>query len=426
MMLSKSSGVRKKLSVAVLVMAQTVAVSVLPALAQEASVRVAGKQAFGNIAAGGGLSATNRADTIQRNLDNALVAASDKSPQAVQIVYVKGTPVITLGGYQVATVSAADAQLAGTTTAVLAQRWATNLKSSLNDAQSVNSYVAQLTGGDVPSAVPAVASSYQPSNNYQPVNYGNNLAQGQYGNQYQYGNQQYAPPPQYGGQQYAAPQQSYGAPGQYQRGRVSFAPAGLTLPVTLSTSISTQIAKPGDLVQATLNNNVDLGGSVIPAGSAVIGQISNAKSGGFLGRSGMLTIQFNRLRTPDGVETPISSHIVGGIGKYSAVGGQDSSTYKGEGMGTKAGQAAIRTGVGAGLGAGLGTAIGAIAGHGGRGAGRGAWSGAAIGGGLGLADSLLLRKGKDVVIAGGTQLQVQLDAAATIGGAGVPPYTGAF
>ena len=49
------------------------------------------------------------------------------------------------------------------------------------------------------------------------------------------------------------------------------------------------------------------------------------------------------------------------------------------------------------------------------GAGRGAWSGAAIGGGIGLADSLLLRKGKNVQISSGTPIQVQLDQPINIG-----------
>lgn len=87
----------------------------------------------------------------------------------------------------------------------------------------------------------------------------------------------------------------------------------------------------------------------------------------------------------------------------------------------KVGQTAIRGGLGAGLGAGLGTAVGAIAG-GGHGAGMGAWSGAAIGGGIGVAD-MLLRKGRDVIIPTGTNIQVQLDQQVDLGG-GPPQYGG--
>jgi hypothetical protein len=85
-------------------------------------------------------------------------------------------------------------------------------------------------------------------------------------------------------------------------------------------------------------------------------------------------------------------------------------------MGNKVGSVAFRGLIGAGGGAALGTAVGAIAG-GGYGAGRGAWSGTAIGGGLGVADSLLLRKGAEVKIPSGTSLQIALDAPVSVSGA---------
>ncbi len=69
--------------------------------------------------------------------------------------------------------------------------------------------------------------------------------------------------------------------------------------------------------------------------------------------------------------------------------------------------------MGAGSGAILGTAIGGIAG-GGRGAGRGAWSGLAIGTGLGAADSLLLRKGREINLKSGSPLQSQLDSPVSV------------
>lgn len=217
-----------------------------------------------------------------------------------------------------------------------------------------------------------------------------------------------------------------------------FVPAGVVLNASLTTSISTDSARPGDLIQANLNQAVQLGNGQIPAGSVIEGHIASAQAGGFLGRSGRLTIQFDRLRMPNGAEAPMAAHINGNIAKYQQI-GSGSNTIAGEGAGTKAGQALLRTALGAGAGAALGTAIGAIAGHGrssinyqpvygpyghamvpvgyyptyqsgaASGAGRGAWSGAAIGGGVGLADSLLLRKGRNVTITSGTPLQVQLD-----------------
>ena len=417
---------RNVISVAI-TLGQFFAWSPMAALAADGSIRIAGQTVFENRVASGGMSVEQRAETIQKNLDNALVAAKDRSAAAVSIVYVKGVPVITLGGYQVVTVDGDNARLAGTTPAVLAQRWADALKRNLGDTASVESYVAQLTGSypGVPSAAPPTTYAPAQTPAYQaPPSYQQPPAQAQPQAQAPYNNG-YAQPAQYSqyDQYNRATPPSYGAP--VQRGRVAYAPAGLVIPASLDISISTQAAQSGDFIQATINQAVFLGDSQIPAGSKLIGQVTDAKGGGYLGRAGTLGIKFNRLRTPDGVETPLTAHIQGGIGKYGDKGNDNSDVFKGETWKTKAGQAAIRGGLGAGLGAALGTGVGAIAG-GGRGAGRGAWSGTAIGAGVGVADSLLLRKGKDVVIASGSQIQVQLDAPMSISVGGPAPYGGAF
>jgi hypothetical protein len=425
------------------------------AVAQDASVRIAGQTVFTNKAASGGMSASQRAETIQKNLDNALVAAKDRSPASVNIVYVKGMPVITLGGYQVVTVDAANAKSENTTPALLAQKWADGLRQTLQDQPSIDSYVAQLSGNyptnaPAPNTAPTQSSYNPPQQNYggQPPQYGGGGQPPQYGGggqppQYGGGGQ----PPQYGGSAaYDQFNRSTGQPPQYgggyaqggggyppqggggypppgmQRGQVVYAPAGLTLPVALRTSISTQAAQAGDLIEANLSDSVSLGGASLPAGTVLVGQVTDAKAGGFMGRSGMLGVKFTSIRTPDGQQVPITAHVVGGIGKYADSNGD--GIVAGETWKTKVGQGAIRGGLGAGLGAALGTGIGAIAARNGRGTGRGAWSGAAIGGGLGVADSLLLRKGKDVTIHSGTPMQVQLDAPVSLSGGG--PYTGAF
>jgi len=434
----KLSTMKRTTLVLALALSQTITLAPLMVLAADSAVRVAGQTVIVNKASGGGLSVDQRAEVIQRNLDNALVAAKDRTPASVNIVYVKGMPVVTLGGYQIVTVDADNAKAYGTTPALLAQKWADGLRGALGDKSSIDSYVAQLSGDYQSSAPQQTSSSYSPPQQQaytQPPQGGYGAASGGYGApQGGYG----GPPGGYGGpaQQYGATQAGYpqGAGGYaptgggypMQRGRVVYAPAGLTMPISLQTSISTQVARAGDMVQATINNPVSLGDATIPAGSTVIGTVVDAKSGGFLGRAGMLGIKFNRLRTTDGAETPISAHIVGGIGKYTDVGNDESDTVRGETWKTKVGQAGIRGALGAGTGAALGTAIGAIAARSGRGAGRGAWSGAAIGGGAGVAQSLLLRRGKEVTIASGTQMQLQLDAPVSISAGGAPPYTGAF
>jgi ribosomal protein L14 len=273
-------------------------------------------------------------------------------------------------------VDTASAKAVGMTPALLAQKWADAIRNVLADQASVSSYVAHLTGdyeANTPNTVPkpnnAVAVTPAVTN-----------------------------PPTV----------------NYQRGRVVYAPAGLTIPITLQTSISTQAAKAGDLVQAVVPKAILLGESQIPAGTTVLGIVADTSEGKLLGKAASLTVKFNQLRLPDGSEQPITAHLVGNIGKYATVGAED--TLKGETWKTKAGQAAIRGAIGAGTGAALGTAVGAVAG-GKRGTGRGAWSGAAIGSGVGVAQSLLLRKGKEVTLQSGTALQLQLDAPLSLAGA---------
>ncbi len=420
---TKKSSIKQSVLASALAFSQLFFMTPLAVMAADNTVRVAGQPVISNLSGAGSLSGEARAEQVQQNLDNALVAAKDRTPSAVNITYVKGLPVITLGGYQVITVDSATAKAAGATPAVLAQRWADQLRASLRDQASIQSYIAQLSG-DYNSSAPPVASQ-PPSQQQQPEYFGSNNSNQPPPQQYNggAGQQQYGASATYN---YAAPQGSTGytpAPRGYRQGRVAYAPAGLVIPAQLSTSIATQVARPGDMIQAGISQAVILGDSQIPAGSVLMGQVTEAKKGGYLGMSGRLEIQFNRLRTPDGTETPIVAHIVGGIGKYDDKDGNGElvgETWKGKTV-----QAVGRGAVGAGLGAALGTAVGAIAG-GSRGVGRGAWSGTAIGSGVGVVQSLTVRKGKDVNIPSGTPIQIQLDAPSSIAGAGPGPYVGAY
>jgi hypothetical protein len=408
-----STSLKQSVLAGALILSQTLALTPNMVLAAGDIVYVAGQPVLTGILGAGSATSAARAEQIQGNLDNALVAAKDRTPAAVNIAYVKGQPVITLGGFQVVTVDSASAKAAGTTPAVLAQRWADKLRAVLRDQASVQSYVSQLSG-DYASSAPAVSNAAPPQMQQQPP-------QGDYyaANQAQY---QAPQPPQYAGNYNPPP--GYSVPVQgYRQGRVAYAPAGLTIKANLATSITSQLAKPGDLVQANVSQAIMLGDSQIPLGSVLLGQVSDAQASRRFGLTGKLGILFNRLRTPDGVETPISAHLVGGIGKYDDKANNDQ--FVGETWKNKALQTGVRGAAGAGLGAALGTAVGAIAG-GGRGAGRGAWSGTAIGGGLGVADSLLLRKGKEVTIPSGTAVEVQLDAPVSIAGGAPGQYGGAY
>ena len=195
--------------------------------------------------------------------------------------------------------------------------------------------------------------------------------------------------------------------------RVAYAPAGLVLPIALNTGISTAVAQAGDPVHARLTQSVQLQGASIPAGSTLSGQLTNVEASRRMGHSGHLGLKFYRLRTPDGHSYPITAHLIGGLEKYHTMGEAGSDQFRGDNGGTKLKAVGVRAGVGAGAGAILGTAIGGIAG-GGRGAGRGAWSGLAIGTGLGVADSLLLRKGREINLKSGSPMQLQLDSPISI------------
>lgn len=248
-------------------------------------------------------------------------------------------------------------------------------------------------------------SDYVPNNGYVPNNnYNSFRPQQQYGEPYTRpgyypsGSPDSEPTSNY--PQYGEPQQST----PYYRGGITVVPQGLMIPIDLRTAISTQVAKEGDFIEATVNQNVPLNGTgYLPAGTVISGEVTEAKAGRRLSRSGSLSIAFNNLRLPSGASFPMRAHLVGSIGRYKDVNGVE----RGEGWKAKLGQFALRGGAGAGLGAALGTGLGAIV-DGGGGAGTGAWAGAAFGGGLGAMD-MLLRKGRDVIIPSGTQMQLQMD-----------------
>jgi hypothetical protein len=334
----------------------------LPAFA-DASVRLGGAPVFSVPAPSGGLTPDQRARAMQKNIDNALVASTNRTPSAVGVTYVSGQPVLTLGGFYVCTVDLASARKLGLTPATLATRWQTSLRNAMRNRATVDSYVSALTS----SAKTAVAGTTTTQAGSYPF---------------------------------------------YRQGHVIYIPAGMTMPVSLSTSLSSLTARAGDKIEAKLAENLNMGDASVPAGSVLIGSVTDAVPGQRLARSGSLGLKFTRLRTPDGAETPITAHIIGGLEKYDQVSAEN-GLYKGEGTKTKVEQAALRGAIGAGAGALLGTTIGAISSRG-YGTGRGAVAGTLFGAGLGVADALLLRKGADVNVGSGQVLKLQLDAPASL------------
>lgn len=111
------------------------------------AVQVAGQDVFTIQADAGGFTHEERTTIVERNINNALMASTDRSPSTVAIEYINSLPVVRLGGFHVVTITDKCAQMAGTTMAALADVWAGNLRRVLSDQAFIANYVGQL-GGD--------------------------------------------------------------------------------------------------------------------------------------------------------------------------------------------------------------------------------------------------------------------------------------
>lgn len=171
--------------------------------------------------------------------------------------------------------------------------------------------------------------------------------------------------------------------------------AGTTIPISLTTRVSTKTAKDGDGVYAktvfpiTIDNQI-----AIPEGSNLRGRVVEVKRPGRVKGKAELTISFQTLVLPSGITVPI----------YTSLGAVPGVTRKGEagveGEGSK-GEDAGKIGTTAAQGA----IIGAVGGKG-KGAVIGGAGGAAVG-----AVGVLLTRGDDLVLEPGTTLEIVFDRA---------------
>jgi len=235
--------------------------------------------------------------------------------------------------------------------------------------------------------------------------------------------QGYAPPPQ----GYAPPPQGYPPPGGYAQpgylqGGVAIVAAGTSMQASLKNSIDSGSSQPGEEITAVLSAPLYSGGQqVVPAGSKLVGQITNVVSAARFkfGANGKVDIRFTAVETPDGRRFPLSASI--DTSQLNLSGG----TTKG-----RIGKGLATTAVGAGAGALFGTALGPIVGatsdgRAGKATGMGAVFGTAIGavgGGVGAA----VRKGSEVKIPSGTQLPVRLDESLQVTTAAAQPQYGQY
>ncbi|MGH9328500.1 MAG: YMGG-like glycine zipper-containing protein [Terriglobia bacterium] len=163
-------------------------------------------------------------------------------------------------------------------------------------------------------------------------------------------------------------------------------PAGTQIEVRMIDTIDSEINKPGDTFQATLEQPLQVGSTVVaPKDANVYGRlVASQQAGRLMGRS-QLRLELTGIEIAGKVVPVVTSD-------YDAVG-------KSRGK-----QTAARSGIGAGLGA----LIGAI-----TGGGKGAAVGAAVGGGAGAA-SQVITHGEDVHIPSETVLNFTLAQPLTV------------
>jgi tRNA A-37 threonylcarbamoyl transferase component Bud32 len=160
-------------------------------------------------------------------------------------------------------------------------------------------------------------------------------------------------------------------------------PEGSTFSVRLETPLSSETARAGDRFTAASTAPIAVEGvEVVPAGSQVVGHVAHAAPSGKVSGRGELTLEFDRIVTPDGGEFPIEA---------APQHRRARATVKKDAA--KVGGAA-----------GVGVIVGGILG--GR---KGAAIGGAAGGAAG-AGAVLATKGEEAVFGAGSPLEVRLRA----------------
>lgn len=180
------------------------------------------------------------------------------------------------------------------------------------------------------------------------------------------------------------------------KAHITTVPKGTIMMIKLDHPVSSYSSKAGDSVTAVLEGDVYADNQIaIPAGSQLEGAITGVIPAAHMGKNGAMEIQFNALKTPNGMIVPLRAHIVTQDDTGVIKGGSDQARILSS-TGVAVGTAAIGT-VG-------GMAAGSILGS----VGTGAMFGLAAGGlvGMGLA---MNREGHQVVLPSGARLSIVAD-----------------
>lgn len=163
-------------------------------------------------------------------------------------------------------------------------------------------------------------------------------------------------------------------------------PAGTTLPLDLKTAVGSDSSQVEDSVRATLRRAITVQGTqVLPAGTEVVGNVTQAERSGRVKGRARVAFRFTSLRH-DGERYDIRTESIARLAE--ATKGEDAKKIA--------------------IGAGAGAALGAILGGGG-----GAAKGAAIGG-AGGTGVVLATRGKEVRLGPGADVNTKLTAPLTV------------
>src|SRR5437016_1571663 len=176
---------------------------------------------------------------------------------------------------------------------------------------------------------------------------------------------------------------------------------GTRIPLQMINSVSTKNAAPGDRVYLETTFPIVIDSKiVIPAGSYVIGTLTDTKRPGKVKGRGEFRLRFDSLTLPNGVTRDFRATVAGLDGRANETLDRKEGVVRSEG--NKAGDAQT-IGTTTIYGASGGGLIGAAAGSGLKGAGIGAAAGPAAG-----PAAVLLTRGPDAALAEGTTVAMIL------------------
>lgn len=172
--------------------------------------------------------------------------------------------------------------------------------------------------------------------------------------------------------------------------------AGTTLHCRLVQTLSTKLSFQGDTFTATVTEPLVIDGKhVIPVGSTIDGRISWLARPGRIKGVGEMRLDAEKITLPDGRSFMVNAVLVNAYGAEGARVAGEEGNIKGPGSRRKDLE---EIGLGMGGGGFVGTLIGGF---------HGAVIGGAVGGMAGLVDTLR-RRGKDLTLPSGSQLNYQL------------------